>query len=309
MHRPDARLASIAARQRSLFTTAQAARCGITADMLFDRTRAGLVRLVHPNVYVHTAATFTTETRMHAAVLACGADSFLSHRAGSAWLGFPSARRFKPEVTTPHLDLPRIPGIDVHRTRRFHPRDVVVVDGVRVSSPGRTALDLCAVLPYAAAEALITEAVVCKKLSLPQLLAAIERRGGRGVSGTVACREIAAGAFDLEGIQSMLELDLARIIAAADVPPPVRQYELVCADGRVVVLDNAWPELKIAAEGDGMRWHATPARLRKTRARSRSIQGSSWEHLVYGWDDAHETPLEVRREIEWHVAERSRLAS
>lgn len=277
--------------------------------MLYDRAASGLIRLVHPNVYVHTSAPFTTETRMHAAVLACGSDAFLSHRAGAAWLGYPSVRRFKPEVTTPHLDLPRISGIDIHRTRRFHPRDVTVVNGLRVSSPGRTALDLCAVLPYSTAEAVITEAVVCKVLRVPQLLAAIERSGGRGVTGTVACRSIAAGALDLEGIESILELDVARIIADACVPRPVRQHELVCADGRNVVLDNAWPELKVAVEADGMRWHATPARLRRTQARSRSIQGSDWVHLVYGWDDAHDSPLTTRTEIEWHIAERTRRAS
>lgn len=309
MHRPDTRLASIAARQRSLFTTTQAHHCGLTNDMLFDRARAGSVRLVHPHVYLHTSAPFTTETRMQAAVLACGEDAFLSHRAGAAWVGFPTIRRFKPEVTTPHLDLPRIPGIDIHRTRRFHARDIEVVKGLRVSSPGRTALDLCAVLPYAAAEAAITEAVVCKVLGIPQLLAAIERAGGRGVSGTVACRAIAAGTLDLEGIESLLELALARIIDDAAVPRPVRQHELVCDDGRRVVLDNAWPDVKVAAEGDGMRWHATPARLRQTRARSRSIQGSGWVHLVYGWDDAHDAPLATRREIEWHIAERLARAS
>lgn len=309
MHRPDARLASIAARQRSLFTTTQAHRCGLTTDMLFDRAHAGVVRLVHPNVYLHASAPFTTETRMQAAVLACGADAFLSHRASAAWLGYPSVRRFKPEVTTPHLDLPRIAGIDVHRTRRFHPRDVIVVNGLRVSSPGRTALDLCAVLGYATAEAAITEAVVCKVLRVPQLLAAIERSGGRGVAGTVACRAIAAGTLDLDGIQSILELELARIITDACVPRPVRQYEVVCADGRKVVLDNAWPDLKVAAEGDGLRWHGTASRLRKTQARSRSIQGSGWVHLVYGWDDAHEAAPATRADIEWHIAERARRAS
>lgn len=277
--------------------------------MLFDRSHAGIVRRVHPNVYLHASAPFTAETRMHAAVLACGSDAFLSHRAAAAWLGYPSRRRFKPEVTTPHLDLPRVPGIDIHRTRRFHSRDVIVVNDLRVSSPGRTALDLCAVLPFAAAEAAITEAVVCKVLRVPQLLAAIERSGGRGVAGTVACRTIAAGTLDLEGVESVLELEIARIIAGAHVPKPVRQYELVCADGRVVVLDNAWPAFKVAVEGDGLRWHGTPARLRKTQARSRSIQGTGWVHLPYGWDDAHEASLATRREIEWHIAERARRAS
>ena len=75
------------------------------------------------------------------------------------------------------------------------------------------------------------------------------------------------------------------------------------------MLDNAWPELKVAVEADGMRWHATPARLRRTQARSRSIQGSGWVHLVYGWDDAHDARLTTRTEIEWHIAERTRRAS
>jgi hypothetical protein len=105
----------------------------------------------------------------------------------------------------------------------------------------------------------------------------------------------------------MLELALSVIIEQASVPRPVRQHVLVCADGRRVVLDNAWPELRIAIEADGLRWHATAAQVAAGRARSRSIQNSGWLHHAYGWSDCHESPLVTRREIEQTL--RLRLAA
>jgi hypothetical protein len=308
MSSADARLAQIANRHGGAFHTDHARASGMTADMLHDRRRDGVIAAMHPNVDRFTAAPFTHDTRLHGALLACGPDSFLSHRSAATILGFPGISRWRPEVTTPHVDLPRIEGITRHRTRHFRPAEVITVRGMRVASPGRTALGRCEVLPYRRAEEAITAAVVCKVLSVANLLAGIEIGGGRGVTGTVACRAIAAGAVDLEKLQSLLELAVSRVLDAARVHRGVPQYELTCADGRAVRLDWYWPEHRVAVEADGLRWHATPARLRKSQARSRSIQGSGITHLVFGWYDAHAGADAMRREVEWHLGEGRRAA-
>jgi hypothetical protein len=281
----------------------------MSGDMLFDRTSAGLYMRVHPNVYLDRAAPFTHETRLFAAHLACGLDSVLSRRSAAVVHRFSGIRRWKPEITTPHMDLPRIDGITIHRTRHLRPGEIAVVNGFPVTSKGRTAVDLCGVLPYEEAEESISQSVIRKVLAIPDLLGGIELGGGRGCTGTVACRAIAAGAIEFDGLESVLEHDVAKIIDRARVPRPVRQYEVTCADGRQVRLDNAWPDLRLAAEADGMRWHATPGRLRATQARSRSIQGTGWVHLTYGWYDAHQGAVATQHDIEWHFAERRRLAA
>lgn len=309
MDNTDRILAAIAAAQKGLITRAVARDRGITDRELFRRRRSGVLVPVYRGVLRHAASPFTHDTRLQAALLACGADAVLARRSAAVLHGFVGVRRWKPEVMTPHMDLPRIEGITIIRTRHLRPSEVTRAGGFPVTSKGRTAVDLCGVVPYDEAEEILSQSVICKVLSVPDLLAGIELGGGRGCTGTVTCRAISAGAIELEGLESILEYDVAKIIDRANVTRPVRQYEMTCADGREVRLDKAWPDLKLAVEPDGMRWHATPARLRKTQARSRSIQGSGWVHLVYGWADAHIDAAATQREIEWHFAERRRAVA
>ena len=98
--------------------------------------------------------------------------------------------------------------------------------------------------------------------------------------------------------RACLELLLDQIIEGAAIPRGIRQYPMTCADGRQVVLDRAWPELKVAVDADGLRWHGTAAQHRATTARSRSIQNSGYRHLTYGWADCRESALATRRELE-----------
>jgi hypothetical protein len=118
------------------------------------------------------------------------------------------------------------------------------------------------------------------------------------VEGTVVLRETMASGLVDEKIQQRLELLVARIIDSCRVPKPERQHRLVCDDGRVVVLDNAWPDRKKAVEAVGLRWHGDRGQFVKTRLRARSIRSSGWELDDYGWYEATEAVNDMRRSIE-----------
>jgi very-short-patch-repair endonuclease len=162
----------------------------------------------------------------------------------------------------------------------------------------RTLLDCAAVLPYEGFELLLQNAVTSGLVSVESMLAIADRRGGRGVGGTVATRAALEGGLVDEKIEKKLELIVARIIDSAHVPKPTRQHPLVCADGRQVFLDNAWADRKIAIEADGRRWHGNKVQAAKTRARARSIVATGWHLYTYGWSEATETPDATRDEIE-----------
>jgi hypothetical protein len=142
---------------------------------------------------------------------------------------------------------------------------------------------------------LLQNAVNDKLVKVESLLAILDRRG---VAGTTLLRETLAGGFVDERLQRRLELLLARIIARARVPAPVRQHPLVCADGREVFFDSAWPDRRVAVEGEGLRWHGNATQARKTRARARSITASGWSLYAYGWSDVVEAPDDVVSELE-----------
>jgi hypothetical protein len=274
-----------------------------------ERVQAGVLLPLYDGVYRHAAVPMTHDMRLLSAVLAAGDDARLFGRAAAALHGFPGARRLRPEIASPHTDLPVLPGVDRHRVLRFRPFEVTTVRGIPVTSKGRTALDYCGLVPFHIAHEVIAAAVITKVLRPEDVVSTIERSGGRGVRGTANLRAIGLTLDELLGLESVLEQHGDRELAMANVPPWVRQHEIVCNDGRRVRCDMAWPELRLALDWDGKRWHATPARKKHTRERHDSIVASSWGHLTYGWADVHLTPREMRAEVESEVWSRLRRAA
>jgi len=303
------RLAELAARHKGLVTRIAALAAGISEAAIDHYVRAGILVPLYEGVYRHAAAPFTQDMRWLAAVLACGADAVLSRRAAATLLEWPGIRRARPEVTSPHTDLPRIDGVDLHRALRLRPFEVTSKRGIPVTAPGKTALDLCACTSFERAQEVISSAIIVKRLRPEQVLATLERSAGRGVPGTTRLRAVSLTLDEIKELESVLELHGDRELALANVPPWVRQYDFVCDDGRRVRFDVAWPDLRLGLDWDGKRWHATPARKRRTRERHESIVASSWGHLTYGWADIHLTPRDLRSEVESEVWSRLRRAA
>jgi hypothetical protein len=84
--------------------------------------------------------------RYLAAVLACGDGAVLSHRSAADLWGIRHTATPKIDVTVSHTSGVRSSGRRVvHRTRR--PVERVVLDGIPVTTPGRTLADLATALP------------------------------------------------------------------------------------------------------------------------------------------------------------------
>ena len=295
MSTTDDVIAGFTARQHGLVALWQTRGVGVADHVVYARRDAGALVRIHDGVYRLRGVPFTQELRWLAGVLAAGPESWLGFRAAAHLHGF-GVRRPRPEVVLAHGRECDLNGIDVHRTRRK--QDVTVLRGIPVATKPRTILDCASVMPFAAFETMVQDAVAGGLVKVESLYAILDRRGGRGVTGVVATRTALSGDLVDEKIQRKLELILARIITSAAVPKPARQHELVCSDGRVVYLDNAWPDRKLAAEAVGMRWHGNAARAKRDRARRRSIVSTGWTHVDYGWSEATESPAVVRAEIE-----------
>jgi hypothetical protein len=300
----DDLIGSFTARQHSLIARWQATGGGITKQQFDHRVARGVLVRVFHDVYRLRGAPFTQQTRWLAAVLAGGDGAVLSHQAAAVQHRY-EIRRVRPVVTTPHARHPEIDGVTWHRTRRHH--DIVVVDKIPTTSRARTMLDLAAVLPYDVYELLLQNAVTGGRVRIEELLAILDRRGGRGVPGMTKMRAALDGALVDEDIQRKLELIIARIIDEAPVPKPERQYPVVGADGKQYRLDNFWPSIGVAVEGDGRRWHGTVEQARKTRERARAITATGIELYTYGWSEATETPLALREEVVAIVLGRLRM--
>ena len=269
----------------------------MTDDEIDNRIRAGLLRSIHPGVVHHAAAPFTDLSRLLAAVLASGPTAVASHRSAAALHRFEGIRRIRPELTVCDTTKPKARETTVHRTDTLDRVDRCVIAGIPTTGPARTLLDLGAVVPFEVVEHAAEVAVIDKRVTERDLVAVLDRLGKPGRRGTAALRAVVRASIPDHKLESMLELDLGKLLARAGTPPPALQYELVCTDGTDVRLDFAWPELRIAVEADGHRWHATRRRLERDRARRRSIQASGWSHYAYGYGDVHDHPTETIAEL------------
>jgi hypothetical protein len=296
MLRFDAALARPAAAQLGLATRKQLRAVGLTDRQIDRRMAEGLLRARHHGVLQHAAWPYTHEARLLAAQLACGSAAVLSHRTAAAVHGF-DVRRVQPELTVVGTVLPKVRGVTLHRTDTLDAVDRSRIGPLPVTSRARTMLDLGAALPFEIVHQVVHAACVDKLVTERELLAVLDRVGKRGRRGTASLRAILREELPDERLASMLEHDLHVLIRRARGPEPILQYELVCSDGRVVVLDFAWPELRFAIEADGHRWHATPKKLEADNARRRSIRATGWTLDAYGFGDVHGRQGEVVREI------------
>jgi predicted transcriptional regulator of viral defense system len=135
-----------AAEQQGQITIAELRDCGLGSRAVAVRVRNGQLHRMYRGVYAVGHAGVTREGRCMAAVLACGDRAYLSWYAAGMLLEYLPREERLPDVTVVGSKARRVHGINVHRARSLHWRDVTHHRGIPVTSPERTLLDLATVL-------------------------------------------------------------------------------------------------------------------------------------------------------------------
>ncbi|MBC3192732.1 hypothetical protein H7X46_16830 [Pseudonocardia sp. C8] len=145
------------------------------------------------------------------------------------------------------------------RTRDLHvhpsalpPSDRTTVDGIVVTTPARTVVDIARTTGYERGLVVADRALAPRSRKRPPLLTprelaeAVGAVGSRAGAGVV--RRVAADADHRSG--SVGETRSRIALARAGIPPPVLQWEVTAA-GRRHLTDFAWPDRGVVAEFDG----------------------------------------------------------
>lgn len=77
----------------------------------------------------------------------------------------------------------------------------------------------------------------------------------------------------------------------------VANFEQVIITGRRVVIDVAFPDVRLAIEVDGWAHHVDRARFVGDRVRKRALVAEGWTVIEVTWDDLMNRPDEVVAEI------------
>ncbi len=222
-----------------------------------------------------------------AAVLACGEGACLSHRSAGALYGICEERNGVIEVSVRGTSEPRRNGLRV-RTRPALPRqEVGTLNGIPVTSPVQTMIDLATELPRPRLERAINEADKREVIDAEILREALDERAGeQGVRPlrTLLDRET----FVLSDEE--LERLFLPIALSSGLPLP-KTKEIV--NGYEV--DFFWPELGLVVETDGRRYHRTPLAQGRDIERDQTHTASGLTPLRFTHHQVKYRPEHVRR--------------
>jgi very-short-patch-repair endonuclease len=193
-----------------------------------------------------------------AAVLACGEDAALSHESGGALIGIHRGGLWPIHVSVPrHRN--RHEGIKVHERELMPP--TTTVDGIRVTDPLHTIVDLAAHLDKEPLTKALNEADRLGLIDPDELTSLVEslhnRRGIRTLRNLLG---------HYTRTDSNLERRFLSLAEQAGLPRPQTQAEV---HGHRV--DFYWPTLNLVVETDGLTYHRTPAQQAADRRRDQLL--------------------------------------
>ena len=268
-----------------IVTRQQLLDASLTPSAITRRIQNGEIVVIHRGVYLIPTHALTWRSRVVAATFA--GQGFASHRAAAALWELPGFDERLVEVTTERR--PRATNIVWHR-RKLDPCDTTSIDDIRVTGVHRTLVDLGDVVDRTAVEDAVDSALSRRLTSADWLLRELQRIGTSGRKGA----RVLAGILN-EGDErppSWLERRFIRLLARATLPPYQREFPILNYR-----LDFAWPEVSLAIEVHGERWHRRRLRWAKDLDRHNRLTAMGWTILHYTWDEIRSDPDRVIREI------------
>jgi very-short-patch-repair endonuclease len=287
---PDVRVAELAARQHGVVSRAQLDDCGLGRHAIEHRLANGRLHEMRARVYAVGHVRLTQEGRWMAAVLAGGLDAWLSHRAAGALWGITPSGTGPIEVTASRSKRDQ-PGI-VFRTRAWEPDELTTRNGIPVTAPSRTLLDLAQVLDDDALERALREAERLQLTDVNSVADLLERYPRRRGSG--ALRRLTAMKELYRGItRSELEERFRVFLRTHGLPSPEWNVRLELGDTMLEV-DCLWREQRVVIELDGYGYHAHLDAFERDRLRDRLLQLADFRPIRITWKLLRDDPALAR---------------
>jgi very-short-patch-repair endonuclease len=160
------------------------------------------------------------------------------------------------------------------RRDNLDPKDTMTRQGIRVTKPLRTLLDLAACVTDKELERAIRQAVYRKLTTTTLLAEAVHRRNGQRGAGKM--REALERIHEAPGlIRSGLEQDFLAYLRKHRLPLPELNVEIRIGRGKIEA-DCVWREHKVIVELDGRDAHDNTAAFESDRARDTALAAAGW---------------------------------
>jgi hypothetical protein len=281
-----------------VFSRSDARPCGWSNSALGRASASGRITRLRHNQFAlpHAAGGNRHEERHRTAVRAAIAaqractGSVVSHDSAALLLGLslldgPPAQ---PRLTVPPHGTGDVAGALLHRAS-WGPEDVINVDGVPVTSPARTVVDLARSLPLHAA-VVTADGALFRKLATPRQIADVRDRCSRWPGIRRARQALAAADGRAESpLESISRLSIVRDLR---LPAPELQMVILSPYGWVIArCDFYWDEFGLAGEADGKLKYTDRSVLATEKDRQENLEDPGLVIARWGWREANQPPL------------------
>ena len=226
----------------------------------------------------------TPHQRLLGAVWSAGPRAHASHRS-AAWLwSFDVAEQLVLEVSVPAAGTRRPSGVALHYRSGIPPGLITTVDGIPVTEPTLTLIDLASVVSADDLECAFDAALRQGLTSLPRAQAILRRLGRPGRNGVGPFRSMVDARVEIDGVtDSKFETRMVQVLRRGGLPEPVRQIKLYDRWGFVGRFDCTYPEAQVLIEADSVRHHHSRERFEADRARRARAEALGWRVPTYTW--------------------------
>ena len=95
---------------------------------------------------------------------------------------------------------------------------------------------------------------------------------------------------------------LQRLFRRHDLPPWIPEYRLRGPGGERIRVDFAWPAVKLAVEGDSVRWHAGRLDVQRNARKANVLVNLGWSVYHYTSIDVRYRPATITAEVRSFLA-------
>jgi very-short-patch-repair endonuclease len=272
----EKRIADLAVRQHGVVTRAQLLGLGISPAAIGRRLRSGQLRALHSGVYV-VGPIQSARAHELAAVLAGGPEAWLSHTSAlHVWKLLPIDAPRPAHVSVPANRCRSRPGVVFHRVAPLADDEWTVLDGIPITTPARTLVDVAGLLGSRELELALATAEREGMVGGEELARLPERYRGR--PGITMFRALIGQQTGPHFSESEAERECRALLRRAGLPQP---------HGNVIVgpyrLDFFWPDEGVAIEVDGRAYHSSSSRFEADRRKDNWLRVRGIEVIRLTW--------------------------
>jgi very-short-patch-repair endonuclease len=279
----DAVIDELAAAQHGVVARAQLDAAGLTKRAVDRRIASGRLKVLYRGVY-RAGPVAGVRVREMAAALACGPEAVVSHATAAAvWQFFTTSLDSLLNVTVPARVRRRVGGILVHRASDLRADEVARLDGVPLTSPARTVLDLANIVGVGELERAVAQAERCNLITIEGIMTLVNAHPHH--RGTRVLRALLEGDATPSLTRSEAESRLLGLIRKARLRAPRTNVRVLTYE-----VDFLWPTEKLIVEVDGYAFHASASAFARDRRRDAALIASGYRVVRLTWHDIVSEP-------------------